>query len=165
MDENNIIEKEKNEFNNKETNDINEEEEEEKGNLIEKKEKVEKINNNVNEEEKDNLIYQKENTENLNDININFKEKIQAPFLNNNEDNTKIIKEEIIRTNNNYENENKIITDYIITIQYTKILKIPYFIFADIIHFYFPYYKFKSIEMKLSEISTPPFALITKECK
>ena len=164
MDENNIIEKEKNEFNNKETNNINEEEEE-KENLIEKKEKVEKINNNVNEEEKDNLIYQKENTENLNDININFKEKIQAPFLNNNEDNTKIIKEEIIRTNNNYENENKIITDYIITIQYTKILKIPYFIFADIIHFYFPYYKFKSIEMKLSEISTPPFALITKECK
>ena len=164
MDENNIIEKEKNEFNNKETNNINEEEEE-KENLIEKKEKVEKINNNVNEEEKDNLIYQKENTENLNDININFKEKIQAPFLNNNEDNTKIIKEEIIRTNNNYENENKIITDYIITIQYTKILKIPYFIFADIIHFYFPYYKFKSIEIKLSEISTPPFALITKECK
>ena len=163
MDENNIIEKEKNEFNNKETNNINEEEEKE--NLIEKKEKVEKINNNVNEEEKDNLIYQKENTENLNDININFKEKIQAPFLNNNEDTTKIIKEEIIRTNNNYENENKIITDYIITIQYTKILKIPYFIFADIIHFYFPYYKFKSIEMKLSEISTPPFALITKECK
>ena len=160
MDENNIIEREKNEINNIKNNNINEEEKE---NLIKDNENDEQINNNSNEEEKDKLLYQKENNRKINNINMNFKDKIQAPFLNNNNDNTKIIKEDII--NNNYENDNKIITDYIITIQYTKLLKIPYFIFADIIHFYFPYYKFNSVEIKLSEIITPPFALITKQCK
>ena len=161
MEENNIIEEEeKNENNNKKNSNINEEEKE---NLIKQKENNERVSNNSNEEEKDKLLYQKENGGKINDININIKDKIHAPFLNNNNDNTKINKQEII--NNNYENENKIITDYIITIQYTKLLKIPYFIFANIIHFYFPCYKFKSFEIKLSEISTPPFALITTECK
>ena len=140
MDENNIIE-EKDEINNENID-----------------------NNNLNEEQKENLIEKKENDEKLNEIKA--KEEDKEPLLNNKDNNNKDIKEEIIIRNEiNNENENKIITDYIITIQYTKFLKIPYFIFADIIHFYFPYQKFNLKEIKLSEISTPPFAVVTKECK
>ena len=133
-------------------------------NIIEVKDEINDKIDFHNEEENENLIDKKENDEIINEIKL--KDELKESLLNNNdESNTKDIKEEIIKNDDNNENGNKIITDYIITIQYTKLLKIPYFIFADIIHFYFPCQKFNLNEIKLSEISTPPFAVITKECK
>ena len=120
-------------------------------------------NNDINEDINENLLEEKENNEKMNLKKP--KEYIKETLLNNNDDYNKDIQEENISNNINNKNENKIITDYIITIQYTKLLKIPYFIFADIIHFYFSCQKFNEKEIKLSEISTPPFAVITKECK
>ena len=133
------------------------------------KEEKNEINNkvdniNFDEEVNENLLLDKKNNNEINEIKP--KEEANEHLLNHyDDDNTKATKGEIIIINKNNENLNKIITDYIITIQYTKFLKIPYFIFADIIHFYFPCQKFNLKEIKLSEIPTPPFALIAKECK
>ena len=117
----------------------------------------EKNNNLINEEEETiNLLNEKENNEGLlnnvkykDDNNIKFKESHLKS------------KNEII----NKENSNKIIADYIIEIQYTKLFRIPYFIFGNIINLYCPFYKFKSEKIKLSQISTPPFTIVINGCK
>ena len=121
----------------------------------------------INEEEK-------ENKENKNEI---IKEEIIKENDNINNNNKKnnenvMINEGIINTDLNLvinpdtENQNKKqIYDYLITIQYSKILHIPYFYFGNIFHFYFPCQSFPFNQIKLSELSTPPFAVIRTECK
>ena len=117
---------------------------------------------NIDEENKE-----EENKENI----INDNEKMLI-----NEDNKEyniIIpkKEEIIQENININNnqnqiqQNQEILEHIITIKYSKILKIPYFIFGNIFHFYFPFKRFPSEQIRLSEMPTPPFAVVRKECK
>ena len=117
---------------------------------------------NIDEENKE-----EENKENI----INDNEKMLI-----NEDNKEyniIIpkKEEIIQENiniNNNQNQiqpNQEILEHIITIKYSKILKIPYFIFGNIFHFYLPFKRFPSDQIRLSEMPTPPFAVVRKECK
>ena len=117
---------------------------------------------NIDEENKE-----EENKENI--INDNEKMLINE----DNKDNNIIIskKEEIIEENiniNNNQNQiqsNQEILEHIITIKYSKILKIPYFIFGNIFHFYFPFKRFPSDQIRLSEMPTPPFAVVRKECK
>lgn len=112
------------------------------------------INENVNED--------KENKENVN------KELLQTEKIDTDDKNIVITNQEIINTNTyqNQENENQtLIYDYIITIQYSKFLCIPYFYFRNIIYFYFPCQSFLSNKIKLSELPTPPFAVIRSECK
>ena len=121
----------------------------------------------INEEEKE-----KENKENKSEI-INeeiIKENDNIVNKKNNEN--VMINEGIINTDLNLvinpdtENQNKKqIYDYLITIQYSKILHIPYFYFGNIFHFYFPCQSFPFNQIKLSELSTPPFAVIRTECK
>ena len=118
------------------------------------------------------LINEKENIDEENkENNINDNEKM---LINeDNKDNNIIIskKEEIIEENININNnqnqiqQNQEILEHIITIKYSKILKIPYFIFGNIFHFYFPFKRFPSDQIRLSEMPTPPFAVVRKECK
>jgi hypothetical protein len=125
----------------------------------------------VNEvEENNNLLSEKENNKGTinskNNIDNN-QEEIKESLLKNNPDNNnidKIINEESIKKSKETSNET-VITDYLITIQYTKYFKIPYFIFSKIIHFYFPCTKFQSGQINLSQIQTPPFAIVTEGCK
>ena len=117
---------------------------------------------NIDEENKE-----EENKENI--INDNEKMLINE----DNKENNIIIpkKEEIIEKNiniNNNQNQiqpNQEILEHIITIKYSKILKIPYFIFGNIFHFYLPFKRFPSDQIRLSEMPTPPFAVVRKECK
>ena len=117
---------------------------------------------NIDEENKE-----EEDKENI--INDNEKMLINE----DNKDNNIIIpkKEEIIDENvniNNNQNQiqpNQEILEHIITIKYSKILKIPYFIFGNIFHFYLPFKRFPSDQIRLSEMPTPPFAVVRKECK
>ena len=117
---------------------------------------------NIDEENKE-----EENKENI--INDNEKMLINE----DNKDNNIIIpkKEEIIEENININNnqnqiqQNQEILEHIITIKYSKILKIPYFIFGNIFHFYLPFKHFPSDQIRLSEMPTPPFAVVRKECK
>ena len=122
----------------------------------------------INEEEKE-----KENKENKSEI-INEEIIKENNNINNNKKNNEnvMINEGIINTDLNLvinpdtENQNKKqIYDYLITIQYSKILHIPYFYFGNIFHFYFPCQSFPFNQIKLSELSTPPFAVIRTECK
>lgn len=121
----------------------------------------EKTKKMIEEEEIINLLKGKENTteKNLEEINQQNKE---SPLINI-EDSHKTNKDEIINDNN--ENKYKIIGDYIITIQYTKTFKIPYFIFGNIVNFYCPFHKFEAEQVNLSQISTPPFTITLSECK
>ena len=107
------------------------------------------------EEDKETLIEQnKENNGNL--INNN---------INTNTNNEGIINTNInLVVNPDQQNKNEVL-DYLITIQYSKCLHIPYFYFKNIFHFYFPCQSFPSNQIKLSEIPTPPFAVIRTECK
>lgn len=120
-----------------------------------------KTNNNIiNEEENINLLNDNENNESINAIKIkddNINPGIKESLLKNKID-------EIPKINNN-ENEKKIICDYVMTIQYTKFMKIPYFIFGNIINIYFPGYKFESQQINLSQIPTPPFTITKNGCK
>lgn len=119
----------------------------------------------INEEEK-------ENKENKNEI---IKEEIikeNDNIVNKKNNENVMINEGIINTDLNLvinpdtENQNKKqIYDYLITLQYSKILHIPYFYFGNIFHFYFPCQSFPFNQIKLSELSTPPFAVIRTECK
>ena len=117
---------------------------------------------NIDEENKE-----EENKENI--INDNEKMLINE----DNKENNIIIpkKEEIIQENININNnqnqiqQNQEILEHIITIKYSKILKIPYFIFGNIFHFYLPFKRFPSDQIRLSEMPTPPFAVVRKECK
>ena len=120
--------------------------------------------------EKENIDEENKEVENKENI-INDNEKM---LINeDNKDNNIIIskKEEIIEENiniNNNQNQiqpNQEILEHIITIKYSKILKIPYFIFGNIFHFYFPFKRFPSEQIRLSEMPTPPFAIVRKECK
>ena len=128
----------------------------------EKIEENKKEENNKNEEKKEEEKKDEENKENI-------KEKI---FINeDNKENNIIIpkKEDIIdenlniNTNQNYPNQE--ILEHIITIKYSKILRIPYFIFGNMFHFYLPFKRFPSDQINLSEMPTPPFAVVRKECK
>ena len=62
-------------------------------------------------------------------------------------------------------NNNLVIGDYLITIQYTKIFHIPYFIFGNIFNFYCPCKKFNSQVINLSQMPTPPFGIVVNDCK
>lgn len=94
-------------------------------------------------------------------------------FNNNDNNNNKIIisnKKDIIKLeiskNTIFENGKQIeVYDYLIKIKYSKFLCIPYFYFGNIFHFYFSCQSFSSNPIKLSEIPTPPFAVIRSECK
>ena len=93
------------------------------------------------------------------DTNDNNKNKI---IISNKKD---IIKLEISK-NTIFENGKQIeVYDYLIKIKYSKFLCIPYFYFGNIFHFYFSCQCFSSNPIKLSEIPTPPFAIICSECK
>lgn len=127
------------------------------------------ITKNREEEENNNLLSEKENDEGTNNFKTNIdtnQKEIKESLLKNNPDNNndKIINEESIKKSKENSNET-VITDYLITIQYTKYFKIPYFIFSKIIHFYFPCTKFQSGQINLSQIQTPPFAIVTEGCK
>ena len=115
-------------------------------------------------------------------------DEIEGKLINNEDTNNNkeiIINEEkktteIITTNNNISTENNVINnadiimdlngknrtiDHLITIQYSKIFRFPYFIFGGMLHFYCPRKKFASNPIKLSEMPTPPFAVVRTECK
>ena len=131
----------------KENNDKNEDKNEEKENKD--KEDIIETQNQKQEGEQEHLIIK----ENL--INDNNDERILP-----NDENTNI----------NINNQNVItgqreVFDYLITIKYSKFLCIPYFIFRNIFYFYFPFKKLPSNQIKLSEMPTPPFAVIRSECK
>ena len=90
----------------------------------------------------------------------------------NNDNNKNIIsnKKDIIKLdttkNSIFENENQSeVYDYLIKITYSKLFCIPYFYFGNIFHFYFSCQSFSSNPIKISEIPTPPFAVIRSECK
>ena len=90
----------------------------------------------------------------------------------NNKDNKNIISnsKDIIKLNISkntiFENKNQNeVFDYLIKIKYSKFLCIPYFYFGNIFHFYFSYQCFSSNPIKISEMPTPPFAIICSECK
>ena len=111
--------------------------------------------NKINKETSTNIS--QNSVEEKNSLNENINSNI---FLSNDEN--------IINTNNNINQKmenNKEIIDYFITIQYSKLLHIPYFKFGNIFHFYFPCKHFTSNQIKLSEMPTPPFAVIRSECK
>ena len=122
-----------------------------------------------NEENK--LLLENNKNDNINDNKnekINDTEekefKIGEPFLNDNAKNWN--NGPINNINNNIENNNNlVIGDYLITIQYTKMFHIPYFIFGNIFNFYCPCKKFKSPVINLSQIPTPPFGVVLTDCK
>ena len=118
-----------------------------------------------NDNIKTNLISKQEKDQKINE-GLLIKDNIQ-----NNEDNIPKMNEDIINTNQNLylnqpqQNYHQQINEYLITIQYSKCLHIPYFIFSNIFHFYFPCKRFHSNQIKLSEMPTPPFAVVRSECK
>lgn len=133
---------------------------EEKENNEIKNEEINENKENINDEECNNLLNEKDKNENENIINDKNEEII---LTNNNKENIDVKIEP--QVNNNTNNENMIIGDYLITIQYTKFFSIPYFIFGNMINFYCPCHKFKSKIINLSNMPTPPFGIITSECK
>ena len=148
--------------------------EENENNIIEDKDEEEKekeiINSKDNTENKEEEINKQDN---MNDIALNSKKEYEEALLNKDkEDNIpENSNEEKINLNNNvyvneeYQNKNTMITDYIIKIQYSKFLHIPYFIFGNVLHLYCPCYKFKSEKINLSKMPTPPFAITINGCK
>ena len=129
-----------------------------------KKVKEEEFNEIKNEEDESNQLLN-ENKDNINGQKkeplINNNENIEIKYDNDNHDNLKNINND----NNLENNQNLIITDYIITIQYSKILHIPYFIFGNMLNFYFPCHKFETKVINLSQMPTPPFAIVITDCK
>lgn len=120
--------------------------------------KSELINQNSNSNENQNEN-KNENKEQNNDIKNN--NDVQQENININTN----IKTE---TNTYIDNQNKEyipskLTDYLITINYSKFLHIPFFIFRNLFIFYFPCQSFPSNPMKLSEMPTPPFVVIRSE--
>ena len=136
-----------------------------------KKEIINSKDNNENKKEENNQ------EDNMNDIVLNSKPEKEETLLNKNKDKDKdnnipenAIEEKIILNNNvyvneEYQNKNTMITDYIIKIQYSKFLHIPYFIFGNVLHLYCPCHKFKSERINLSKMPTPPFAISLNGCK
>ena len=140
------VEKEKDE----EFNEIKNEEEESKQLLIEKdkNEDINIINKDINNEQKKESL-------------INNKEIIEIKSDNDNHDIPKNIKNE----QNLENNPNLMITDYLITIQYSKVFHIPYFIFGNMLNFYFPFHKFEKKVINLSQMPTPTFAIVITQYK
>ena len=137
---------------------------EEKSDLTIKYNKLEKIEDEIN-----NLLPENHNT-NIIQININKNNNLEPKkeriietknSMNNININTFINSEE----NKKIKDENSIVGDYLITIQYTIYLHIPYFIFGNILNFYYPCYKFKSNQIYLSQMPTPPFGIVITQCK
>jgi hypothetical protein len=137
---------------------------EEKSDLTIKNNKLENIEDEIN-----NLLPENDNT-NIIQININKNNNFESNkerniktknSMNNININTFINIEE----NKKIKDENLIVGDYLITIQYTKYLHIPYFIFGNILNFYCPCYKFKSNQIYLSQMPTPPFGIVITQCK
>ena len=66
-----------------------------------------------------------------------------------------------------YDGDKRIVDDmHILThIMKKRYPEIPYFIFGNIFHFYLPFKRFPSDQIRLSEMPTPPFAVVRKECK
>ena len=133
---------------------------EEKSDLTIKNNKLENIEDEIN-----NLLPENDNT-NIIQINTN---------KNNNLEPQKYIESKNSMNNKNIninceeskkiKDENIIVGDYLITIQYIKYLHLPYFIFGNILNFYYPCYKFKSNQIYLSQIPTPPFGIVITQCK
>ena len=124
-----------------------------------------------NEEENDKLLNEQNKVQ---DINKNLNDKITVDenkeiLINTNNDNQniEITKNEVNKENiiNNKNNNNLIIKDYLITIQYTKFFHIPYFIFGNVLNFYCPCQKFNNQPINLSQMPTPPFGIVLTECK
>ena len=120
-------------------------------------------------EKNNNIIVEKDikdsnNNNNSNNLGDKEHNNIQEPFLNAN---VNLNNGEINNINNNIDkkNNNAIIGDYLVTIQYTKILHIPYFVFGNICNFYCPCKKFKSKAINLSQMPTPPFGIVVNDCK
>ena len=137
---------------------------EEKSDLTIKYNKLENIEDEIN-----NLLPENHNT-NIIQININKNNNLEPKkeriietknSMNNININTFINSEE----NKKIKDENSIVGDYLITIQYTIYLHIPYFIFGNILNFYYPCYKFKSNQIYLSQMPTPPFGIVITQCK
>ena len=157
-------EKGRGEINEKKENNENQNGEDENNNLLPKNDIVNNeasigLKNGNNEEDKNNIV---------NNVNDNIENKIDNDNIE--EDKNPLIKkdnENIIKNGNNIENNENdlIIGDYIITIQYTKLFHIPYFKFGNMLNFYCPCYKFKSPEINLSQMPTPPFGIVTNQCK
>ena len=158
--EDNLRANETDEIKDKKDNDEikNEDINEIKVNINENKDNINENKDNINDEEDNNLLNEKDKNENI----INAKNE-EVILTKNNKENIDIKNEQ--QVNNNIKNENIIIGDYLITIQYTKYFKIPYFIFGNMVNFYCPCYKFKSKTINLSQIPTPPFGINIPECK
>jgi len=146
--------------------------EENENNIIEDKDEKEKeiINSKDNTENKKEEINKQDN---MNDIVLNSKKEYEETLLNKdkkdnipeNSNEKKINLNNNVYVNEEYQNKNTMITDYIIKIQYSKFLHIPYFIFGNVLHLYCPCYKFKSEKINLSKMPTPPFAITINGCK
>ena len=142
---------------------------EEQEQIIKVGEKEEKINSNKeyneipNEEDEDHNLLPENDDKN----NDEQKEENNKETLNSNNNNININSNSIINPEKKDEikNENLMVGDYLITILYTKYLHIPYFIFGNIFNFYFPCKKFKSNQIYLSQMPTPPFGIVMTECK
>ena len=141
------------------TNENDEIKQKKDNNEIEK-EDINENKDNINDEESNNLLIKKDKNVNENIINTKNEEII---LTNNNKENIEVKNEQQVI--NNIKNENTIIGDYLITIQYTKYFKIPYFIFGNTVNFYCPFHGFKSKIINLSQIPTPPFGICISECK
>lgn len=123
-----------------------------KSTLLNENEKEKENNEKINEE----ILIKENSNNNINTENAILPEndKEKGDIINTN-----------INTNTYNDNQNKNETfDHLITIKYSKIFRIPYFIFGGVFHFYFPCKSFPSNPIKLSEMPTPPFAVIRSEC-
>ena len=109
-----------------------------------------------------NTLEKKNEKELINELNKKLENNNYNNIIPKNEDISNIE----INKNKITESENKIqLNDYLITIRYTNLICIPYFYFGNIFHFYFSCQCFSSNPIKLSEMPTPPFAIICSECK
>ena len=123
-----------------------------KSTLLNENEKEKENNEKINEE----ILIKENSNNNINTENAILPEndKEKGDIINTN-----------INTNTYNDNQNKNETfDHLITIKYSKIFRIPYFRFGGVFHFYFPCKSFPSNPIKLSEMPTPPFAVIRSEC-
>ena len=122
------------------------------------------INNDIINNELDGKLIDNKEEEKINENEQNndiINTNINIITQNNNNEN--------IDTNNNiafYQEINGInkIVDHLITIKYGKFFNFPYFIYGNIFHFFCPCKKFSSNKIKLSEMPTPPFAIVREEC-
>ena len=140
---------------------------EEQGQIIKVGEKEDTLNSNKeyneipNEEDEDNNLLTKNDYKNNDEQKGENNKEALSPNNNNINTNSIINPEE----KNEIKDENLMVGDYLITILYTKYLHIPYFIFGNIFNFYFPCKKFKSNQIYLSQMPTPPFGIVMTQCK